>query len=147
MTLTLANQSLIVPTVLLVVLTFVLSMIPAFSKWYCSAFEDGRKASLAEILGARDVQPIVPQWGQRAQRALANHFEAMMLFVPLFALYLGVGGVENGIWGIWVFLGARTLYAPSYILGISTVRTLFWAVGHFGIVLIAVASLATLGTA
>jgi uncharacterized MAPEG superfamily protein len=39
--------------------------------------------------------------------------------------------------GAWVFLIARVLYVPIYMSGVSVVRTLTWAAGLAGLLMMA----------
>jgi uncharacterized MAPEG superfamily protein len=74
--------------------------------------------------------------GQRAARALANMHEALPVFLALALLNLIVGTAAGmAITGAWVFLIARTLYTVIYIAGIPVLRTLVWAAGWVGLVM------------
>ena len=69
----------------------------------------------------------------RATRALHNYIENL---VPFVAMDLGLiatghtGGIGATIWII-----ARIIYLPMYMLGIKYVRTLCWAVGVVGLLM------------
>ena len=73
--------------------------------------------------------------GGRAERALANMHEALPVFLALALLNLIVGTGSLAQTGATVFLVARILYVPAYFTGASGLRTLFWAVGVVGLVM------------
>ena len=72
----------------------------------------------------------------RATRALANYVEN---FVPFVALDLGLVAFNHGGgYGPTVWIVARALYIPLYLLGVSYVRSLAWAVSIIGLVMMLV---------
>ena len=76
---------------------------------------------------------------QRAKRALANFLETYPAFVAL-ALALAVTGKSGGIGatGALVWIVARALFFPIYVVGIPFVRTLAWAASIVGLVMMLV---------
>lgn len=76
---------------------------------------------------------------QRAKRALANFLETYPAFVAL-ALALAVTGKSGGIGatGALVWIVARALFFPIYVVGIPFVRTLAWAASIIGLVMMLV---------
>ena len=100
---------------------------------------DGLKDKLVENLGNRDqVRPLTVV-GQRAARALANMHEALPVFLALALLNMIVGtAAASAITGATLFLIARVLYVGIYLAGIAVVRTLIWAVGWAGLVMMIV---------
>ena len=46
--------------------------------------------------------------------------------------------------GAWLWLGARVAYLPLYAMGVPVLRSLAWAAGLVGIVLVLKPALATL---
>ena len=112
-----------------IILYFVMIAVQAF----LSNIEN-RPATMA---GARDGVTDKGVMLGRARRANANMAESLMMFVPLI-LVAHVTGNLNGMTelGAGLFLAARILYAPIYWFGIPWIRTLVWAVGLTGIVLI-----------
>jgi uncharacterized MAPEG superfamily protein len=93
-------------------------------------------SKLAQALGPRDHQPPLTRIGGRAERALANMQEALPVFLALALLNLIVGTAAGmAITGATVFLVARVLYVPAYLSGITGLRTLIWAVGVAGLVM------------
>ncbi|SDO26098.1 Uncharacterized conserved protein, MAPEG superfamily [Lutimaribacter pacificus] len=66
----------------------------------------------------------------RLQRALTNHFEGLILFTVA-VVVVTLSDRSNAItqMAAWVYLGARVLYVPAYVLGLSPWRSLIWFVG------------------
>ena len=66
----------------------------------------------------------------RLERALRNSIEAAVIFAPLVFIATQVG-VSNDItqWSAMAFAASRILYAVSYALGITGVRTIIWNIG------------------
>jgi uncharacterized MAPEG superfamily protein len=96
-----------------------------------------RERGLAWNAGARDgeAKPLGPLAG-RAARALANFQETYPAFVAL-ALGLVVSGHSGGLGavGAIVWLIARIVYIPLYLLGVPYVRSLAWTVSMLGLLL------------
>jgi uncharacterized MAPEG superfamily protein len=96
----------------------------------------GASASLTEVLGPRDHQRPFTVVGGRAARALANMQEALPVFLALALLNMVAGSAAAmAITGGWIFLVARLLYLPVYLAGIPVLRTLVWAAGWAGLVM------------
>lgn len=66
----------------------------------------------------------------RAQRAMNNHFEGLMLFT-IAVLAVTLAGKSSGFTAACasVYLIARILYVPAYLQGLSPWRSLIWAAG------------------
>jgi uncharacterized MAPEG superfamily protein len=79
--------------------------------------------------------PRAPRAG-RAHRALANFKETWPAFIAL-ALALTVTGRVGGLGetGSWLWLGARVVYLPLYILGVPWLRTLAYGASLVGLIL------------
>lgn len=121
--------------VLLVLALFVLqTLLP-------SRFREPRPAVQAGRLGEspwgpRDHPPPLTVIGGRAARALANMQEALPVFLALALLNLILGtSAAMAITGGWIFLIARLLYVPAYLSGIPVIRTLIWATGWVGLMM------------
>jgi uncharacterized MAPEG superfamily protein len=88
--------------------------------------------------GARDeeVPPLNPVGGRLA-RAQANFYETFPLYAAA-ALMVSYAHLTNR-WtaiGAMLWIGARILYLPVYALGIPYLRSLLWALGAAGIVMV-----------
>ena len=72
----------------------------------------------------------------RAKRALANYIEN---FVPFVAVDLALIATQHtGGLGATVWVVARLLYLPAYVLGWIYVRTALWGIGLVGLVMMLV---------
>lgn len=82
-----------------------------------------------ERLGRPLMEQVSPVTG-RLHRALANHFEALVLFT-LAVVTLALSGQANGftLACAWTYLAARVLYVPAYALGWVPWRSVIWAAG------------------
>jgi uncharacterized MAPEG superfamily protein len=90
--------------------------------------------------GNRDDLPPTTPASARADRAAANMLENLLLFV---ALVVAVGGRNpaRAELGAEIFLIARIIYWPIYLLGIPVVRTLVWTVGAVGLAILGSAAI------
>ncbi len=81
-------------------------------------------------LGPRDEPRQVAGVAGRAQRALNNHFEGLILF-SIAVVVTHLGDKATGLTGTlaWIYLGARVLYVPAYLFGLSPWRSVVWSVG------------------
>lgn len=93
-------------------------------------------------LGARDQARQGSAFTGRARRTVQNQIEAMAAFAPLVlvAHVLDLSGPLT-VWGAGLFLGARVLFVPLYLLGVPYLRTLVWGAGFAGTGMIAYAVL------
>ena len=78
----------------------------------------------------------------RLQRALNNHFEALILFtLAVVVVTLGQQSTPVTQTAAWVYLAARILYIPAYALGLRPWRSAIWALGFFATLTMIVAAL------
>ncbi|THH36040.1 MAPEG family protein [Aliishimia ponticola] len=93
-------------------------------------------------LSPRDTPRELSGTAGRAQRAMNNHYEALILF-GIAALVIGVSGQSTGFTATcaWVYLIARVLYVPAYLLGWVPWRSLIWMVGLGATILMLIAAL------
>ena len=93
---------------------------------------------------ARDVPPPQPlsQSLGRLQRALNNHFEGLILFT-LAVVVVTLGNQSTGVTQVaaYTYLGARVLYVPAYVYGLTPWRSAIWAVGFFATLAMIIAAL------
>jgi len=97
-----------------------------------------RDRGLAWNAGPRDggaEKPLGPLAG-RAARALSNYQETYPAFIAL-ALGLAVTGQTGGLGaaGAILWLIARIVYIPLYLLGVPYVRSLVWVAAMLGLLL------------
>ena len=78
----------------------------------------------------------------RLQRALNNHFEALILFT-LAVVVVTLGNQSSPVTqsAAWTYLAARLLYIPAYAFGWRPWRSAIWAVGFFATLTMIVAAL------
>jgi uncharacterized MAPEG superfamily protein len=78
----------------------------------------------------------------RLERALQNHFEGLALFA-IAVVVVTLSGTASGFTAVfaWIYLGARVLYVPAYVLGWSPGRSIIWAVGWLATLAMLVAAL------
>ena len=85
-------------------------------------------------LGNRDSLPEPTPLAGRAQRAAANTFENLVFFAALALVAQAAGATnERVLLGAQVFLWARLVYLPVYVVGIPFVRTGVWTVSIAGL--------------
>lgn len=78
----------------------------------------------------------------RLQRALNNHFEALILFtLAVVVVTLGDQSTPVTQYAAWTYLAARLLYIPAYAFGWRPWRSAIWAVGFFATLTMIVAAL------
>lgn len=91
---------------------------------------------LVDSLGNRDNQGPLTVTGARAARALANMQEALPVFLALALMNMIVAPQSaDAVTGATLFLIARAVYAVVYIVGIPVLRTLVWAAGWAGLIM------------
>ena len=93
-------------------------------------------------LGPRDAKVELTGKAGRLQRAMNNHFEALILFTIAVVL-VTLGDKANGFTGncAWVYLIARILYVPAYYFGLSPWRSVIWSIGLIATILMILMSL------
>lgn len=94
--------------------------------------------------GPRDTPPPRPLslLTGRMQRAMNNHFEALILFtLAVTVVTLGDQSSPVTQYAAWTYLAARLLYIPAYAAGLSPWRSAIWAVGFFATLTMIVAAL------
>jgi uncharacterized MAPEG superfamily protein len=95
-------------------------------------------------LGPRDREPSRPlsDLGGRLQRAMANHFEGLILFTAAVVL-VTLSDQSTGFTAAcaWIYLAARAAYVPAYALGLAPWRSLIWMVGFTSTILMVISTL------
>jgi uncharacterized MAPEG superfamily protein len=96
------------------------------------------KNGIPWAVGNRHVASVaVPAWAERAQRACDNMQENLILLVALVLVAHAANRAgERSALGAEIFFGARVLHAGVYIAGVPVVRTVAWAIGVFGLVVV-----------
>ncbi|RNF35465.1 MAPEG family protein [Paracoccus methylarcula] len=93
-------------------------------------------------MGPRDDCPALTGAAGRLHRALNNHFEGLILFT-LATVVVTAGQQESALTSAcaWIYLLARILYVPAYLLGWVPWRSAIWAVGFAATMLMILAAL------
>jgi len=95
-----------------------------------------KEADVAYLVGPRDEARTAAPIVERARRASRNLQESLLIFLPL-AVLAGNNGAAAEAATIW--LGVRLAYTLTYLLGLSYVRTVVWAVSLVYLYLMAAA--------
>ena len=92
---------------------------------------------LKTLLGPRDDLTPEGMFLLRARRAQANMTEAMVLFIPL-VLVAHLADKTSALTaiGAGLFFWARLVYPVVYIAGVPVIRSLVWAAGLVGTLMI-----------
>ncbi|MGF1526335.1 MAG: MAPEG family protein [Candidatus Competibacterales bacterium] len=82
-------------------------------------------------LGNRDEALPLSTRAARARRAVANLGENLLLFLPLALLAVIQGSGDQGTAQLmgWLFVVARVLYVPAYVLGLGVWRGVCYGIG------------------
>jgi uncharacterized MAPEG superfamily protein len=89
-------------------------------------------------LGPRDGEwPALGKYGARLDRAYRNFLETFPFFAAavLLVYALQKGNAQSAL-GAQIYVWARLLYIPAYVLGLPFVRTLIWAASLAGIIMV-----------
>ncbi len=95
-----------------------------------------RQVGVHYAMGARDEPRQLTGAAGRAQRAMNNHFEGLILFT-LAVVVVTLSNQSTPVTAAcaWVYLVARAAYIPAYQFGLAPWRSLIWMVG-FGATLV-----------
>ena len=88
-------------------------------------------------LGPRDTHVELSPLAGRLKRAYYNHLESLPLFA-IGVLVAHVSGASNSATALacQVYLGARVLYVPAYVVALPLLRSLIWSVAFLAILAI-----------
>lgn len=105
----------------------------------CLRYITGGKKQMLHGMGARDKITEMSVNGGRLKRASENLKEALPIFLSL-ALLAEMQGITGGLTetGAVVFVSARILYIPAYVINIGPLRSIVWTVAIVGMVLMLV---------
>ena len=94
--------------------------------------------------GPRDTPPPRPlsTLTGRMQRAMNNHFEALILFtLAVVVVTLGNQSTALTQYAAWTYLAARVLYIPAYAFGWRPWRSAIWGIGFLATLTMILAAL------
>ncbi len=87
-------------------------------------------------LGPRDTVLEKTIAAQRSARAQRNMEEALFFFLPLAILLIVTDKADGfGMLGAQLFLIARVIYLPSYLMGVFALRSIVWTAGSVSLIL------------
>ena len=100
------------------------------------------QAGVRAALSPRDEPIRLTGTAGRLQRALNNHFEALILFA-IAVLVVTLSGRSSLLTELCAhtYLIARILYVPAYVSGAVPWRSVIWAVGFFATLAMLLAAL------
>jgi uncharacterized MAPEG superfamily protein len=91
----------------------------------------------AYLFSPRDVQPAAKGLAcGRATRALGNYVENYGPFIAMALALIATGqGGGTGALGATIWIIARIVYLPIYLMGVVYVRTALWAISVIGLLM------------
>ncbi|WP_107495429.1 MAPEG family protein [Thalassobius sp. I31.1] len=106
------------------------------------AWTANKELGKSYTLGNRDEEAKQSQLLGRHKRALNNHFEGLILFT-IAALVVHLGYASNAVTQTCagIYLGARILYVPAYVLGLTPARSIIWGVGFLATLIMLITAL------
>ena len=101
-----------------------------------------RQVGPGYALSPRDTPRALTGIAGRAQRAMNNHFEGLILFtIAVLAIHTTGQSTAFTTACAFAYLAARVLYVPAYLFGLSPWRSLVWSLGWFATALMLLAAL------
>ncbi len=101
-----------------------------------------RQVGVRKALGPRDAKIELTGYAGRAQRALNNHFEGLILFgIAVMILTYSDQTTELTSACAALYLIARVLYVPAYLFGLSPWRSVIWFLGFGATTVMLIAAL------
>ena len=91
---------------------------------------------LSYLFSSRDNEANTSIYIDRANRSLNNLFETLPIFIGLVLLSI-INDVDNSLLAM-IWLLARIIYVPVYIVGINYLRTCIWAIALICLILMSV---------
>ncbi|MGI1663938.1 MAPEG family protein [Palleronia sp. KMU-117] len=90
----------------------------------------------------RDEPVVLSGLAGRAQRAMNNHFEGLLLFAVAVTV-VTLSGKASGTTAAmaWIYLAARIAYVPAYLYGWVPWRSLVWTAGFLATTAMVIAAL------
>ena len=91
---------------------------------------------LSYLFSSRDNEANTSIYIDRANRSLNNLFETLPIFIGLILLSI-INDVDNSLLAM-IWLLARIIYVPVYIVGINYLRTGIWAIALICLIMMSV---------
>ena len=118
----------------IIILSFLLVLIQITIPVLISLFSKNIK--LSYLFSSRDKNSDTSIYEDRANRALKNLFETFPIFIGLVLLSISKDVDNASLAFLWLI--ARVIYVPVYILGVDYLRTAIWAVSLISIILMSI---------
>ena len=101
-----------------------------------------RELGIGYTMSPRDTNARMSERLGRHRRAFENHFEGLALFT-IAVIVVHLGGASSPITQICagIYLGARILYVPAYVLALTPVRSIIWSISFIATLIMLIASL------
>ena len=89
-------------------------------------------------VGPRDEGwPAIGKYGARLERAYKNFLETFPFFLGAVLLAHALGkSTPSSVLGAQIYIWARVLYVPAYVIAIPFTRTLIWTASLIGILMV-----------
>ena len=91
---------------------------------------------LSYLFSSRDNEANTSIYIDRANRSLNNLFETLPIFIGLVLLSI-INDVDNSLLAM-IWLLARIIYVPVYIVGINYLRTGIWAIALICLIIMSI---------
>ena len=118
----------------IIILSFLLVLIQITIPVLISLFLKNKK--LSYLFSSRDENSDTSIYEERANRALKNLFETFPIFIGLVLLSISKDVDNASLAFLWLI--ARVIYVPVYILGVDYLRTSIWAVSLISLILMSI---------
>ncbi len=118
----------------ILILSFLLVLIQITIPVLISLLTNNVKISY--LFSSRDDAVNTSKYIDRANRALKNLFETLPIFIGLILLSI-INDLDNSLLAM-MWLLARIIYVPVYIVGINYVRTGIWAIALICLILMSI---------
>jgi len=99
------------------------------------------RIGIMSYLGSRDADPDPSVHQARAERATSNYQENLAPFLGLAVLALVVpnADMDQAVLGAQLFVLARLVYIPLYLIGVPVVRSAAFIAGFVGLIIMGLA--------
>lgn len=98
---------------------------------FCAySFAAIRQVGVRKAAGSRDTPIVLTGKTARLQRAMNNHFEALIYFtIAVLVVTYSDQSSQITMLCSFLYLAMRILYVPAYVFGLTPWRSLIWFIG------------------
>ena len=118
----------------IIILAFLLVLIQITAPVLIGLYSKNIKVSF--LFSSRDENSDTSIYEDRANRALKNLFETFPIFIGVVLLSITKDVDNTSLALLWLI--ARAIYIPVYVLGIDYLRTGIWAVSLISLILMSI---------